>query len=355
MKPFEIFNAEVNNRATKVFGGTSSGLCDWGDLKYPMMLDLHEVMFGELWSQNEIHLNSDLKQYRKELNDREKYVYNVITGYLTLLDSIADKFNFLIGFITSDASVQQNAQLIGTFEGLHNRSYQYLTATMLNDLEKKEAFNAPKNLPLLIKRNEHVIKPMEDFITLVSKRILTPQMEFSKEELECLFKALLANLVLEGIFFTGGFTYFHSLARENRMIGSNDMINLIKEDELHHNKFYGQLLKIVMSENPELNTTENLEFAVDYMKKAVELEKEWADSLFVGIETLSMYEYSNYVEYLANLVASNAGISTIYHENKEIRSAWIVKFGQKSGVVKADIFESDSIDYGHEDGGNFDF
>lgn len=355
MQPFRIFNAEVENKATKVFGGQASGLCDWGDIKYPIMLTLNEEMFGNLWGLGEIHLNSDLKDYRSILTPAERRVYNIISGYLTLLDSIADKFNFVIGFITTDPSVQQNIQLIGAFEGLHNRSYQHLTATMLNDSEKREAFNAPREIKTLMERNEMVIQPIQEFVDLFSKRILVPNMELKEDELQCLFKALIHNLILEGLFFTGGFTYFHSLAREDKMIGSNNLINLIKEDEMHHNKFYGQLLKILMLENPSLNTDENMELAVSWIKAAVEKEKQWAEELFEGIYTLSVREYHNYVEYLANVICRNAGIKEVYPDNVTLRSQWILKYGQKTGAIKSDFFEVDTIDYGHEGGGSFDF
>lgn len=355
MKPFRVFNAEVRNQATKVFGGVSSGLCDWDDVKYPIMLELNEEMFENLWGLGEIHLNSDVKQYNQVLVPDEKRVFNIISGSLTLLDSIADKFNFVLGFVTTDPSVQQNIQLVGAFEGLHTRSYQFLTSTMLNDKEKREAFNAPREIQTLAERNQLVIEPIQRFVDLVSHRITNPEAEWTEEELDCLFEALVNNLILEGIYFTGGFAYFHSLAREDKMLGSNNLINLIKEDETIHNKFYGQLIKIVMLENPHLNTEVNMQKAVQWIKTAVEKEKEWATELFQGIYTMSLREYHDYVEYLANVICRNAGIREVYPDNKELKSRWILNYGQKTGAIRPDFFETDAIDYGNETGDGFDF
>ncbi|WP_327956465.1 ribonucleotide-diphosphate reductase subunit beta [Brevibacillus borstelensis] len=94
------------------------------------------------------------------------------------------------------------------------------------------------------------------------------------ESISKLYKALIAYLVLEGIYFTGEFAYFHSLVRTNRMIGSIIMINLIKEDETQYSVLYGTILQIIMFEFPELNTKENMDFAVEYIKRSVEKEKE---------------------------------------------------------------------------------
>lgn len=351
-KPFRIFNGEAPNKATKIFGGEASGICDWDDIKYPHILDLNEQMFGEYWIEKEIRLNEDRTQYKQELNDEERRVYNIISGYLTTLDSVASKYNFIMGYLSTDPSVQQTIQLIGSFEGLHARSYQYLTSTMLNFEQKKEAFESPKVEPLLIKRNEPVFKEIQEMADVAFRAILGEKSD--SELLNKMFRAIIANLVLEGIYFTGAFAYFHSLARSNRMIGSNNMINLIKTDETQHSVFWGEIVKIMMLENEELNIQENYEWATSFIKQCVELEKEWATYLFANIETLSIREYRDYIEYLANIICRNTGLEEIYPNNTELKSKWILTYGDKKGAIKADFFQTNVINYSHEGGEGFD-
>ena len=356
MGPFRIFNGEVNNKATNAFGGVSSGIRDWDDVKYPHMLEINENLFEEYWSKNEIRLGDDLVQY-KELTDKERYVYNVITGYLTALDSFATDFNFALGFVCTDSSIRSNIALINSFEVLHNTSYQYLTSTMLNIEQKKEAFNAPKNIPLLVERNNLVIEKIQKMTDMIFD-YGSNKKELDDNLLEAIYEGILANLVLEGIYFTGAFVYFHSLARDNRMIGSNNMINLIKEDETQHSVFFGDLMKILMLENPHLNTQERHDKAVAYIKQCVEKEKEWAKFLFDGIETISLKEYNDYIEYLTNVVCRNSGIQEVYPENTEIKSKWILTYGSKKGdkniATRQDFFQTNVIGYQHEDGDGFD-
>ncbi|GAA4709443.1 ribonucleotide-diphosphate reductase subunit beta [Brevibacillus fulvus] len=340
MQPFRVFNGKVNNKATKVFKGEASGICDWDDIKYPSMLTLNRAMFSNYWIEDEIRLNEDLKQYRHALSEDERYVYNVSTGMLTQLDSVANRFNFLLGYYCTDPSVAANIQLIGAFEGLHARSYQYLTATMLDSNEKKQAFNAPKEIPLLVERNQSIFERIQTYVD-------------DPDSLDKMYDALLAYLVLEGIYFTGTFAYFHSLARSNRMIGSNNMINLIKTDETQHSVFYGELMQILMLENPELNTQERLERSLAFIKACVEKEKTWAEFLFKDIETLSLDEYKDYVEYLTNLVCRNSGMPEPYPDNQELKSKWILTYGSKQGT-KADFFQTNVINYSHESGDGFD-
>lgn len=357
IKPFRVFNGQVNNQSTRIFGGDASGICDWDDLKYPALLQINKEMFSEYWIEDEIRLGDDVKDYRQKLTNRERYVFNILTGYLTQLDSIANRFNFLLGYLTTDPSVAGCIQLIASFEGLHNRSYQYLTSTMLNDREKRQAFNAPKEIETLRKRNQLVIDKIQCLVDEVEHVIKGEGQEDETHFLQVLYEGLLAYIILEGLFFSGGFVYFHSLARDHKMIGSNNLINLIKKDETQHNVFYGLLMQILMLENPILNTEANYEFAVTFIKQCVEAEKTWAFEIFNGIDSLSVHEYINYVEYLANVIGRNAGLKDVYQDNTEIKSRWIINYGEKNGehrATKADFFETNVINYSHEGGDGFD-
>lgn len=358
IKPFRVYNGEVENKATKVFGGVASGICDWDDIKYPSLLEMNKALFGEYWIEDEIRLGEDLKDYRQKLTERERYVFNVVTGYLTQLDSIANRFNFLLGYLTTDPSVAGCIQLIASFEGLHNRSYQYLTSTMLNAEEKKIAFDSPKRIKTLIDRNKKIIDKIQRFVDYVEDVMAGRTKEDERLFFQYLYEAILAYIILEGLYFSGGFVYFHSLARDNKMIGSNNMINLIKADETQHNVFYGALLQIIMLENPSLNTDENYNYAVNFVKDCVQLEKEFTRELFQGIDTLSIVEYENYIEYLANVICRNAGMNDIYHDNTDIKSRWILRYGTKGGdsenATKQDFFQTNVIGYGHEGGEGFD-
>jgi ribonucleoside-diphosphate reductase beta chain len=359
IKTFRVFNGEVLNMATKAFFGEASGILDLDDIRYPNFLDNNKMLGASFWTEEEIRLGDDLKQY-VQLSEEERYVYNVITGYLTALDSFATKFNFVLAMVISCPAVLSCIATINYFEVLHNRSYQYLTSTMLNSAQKKEAFNSPKEIPLLVERNNLVVEKIQNMIDEISQYALNGG-EVSKKLVEAIYEGILANLVLEGLFFTGGFVYFHSLARDNRMLGTNNMINLIKEDETQHNAVFGDIMKVLMLEHPELNTSERHEKAVQFIRQCVEKEKEWGSFLFKNIDTLSIKEYHDYVEYLSNVICRNAGIKEPYPENRELKAKWTITYGSKGrseeeGAIatRADFFQTNVIDYGHEGGGGFD-
>lgn len=276
--PFRIYNAEEPNHPTKIFGGKASGIRSWDDIKYPEFLTLQKNLFGEFWVPEEIQMGKDVEQYKNVLTEPERLVYQYTTGALNWLDSMASDVVTMLFLTTSDPSLRSILTLIASFETTHNVSYEHMTSTVLNSMEKEKAFKTVRELPLLKRRNQHIIekldamtKALSDYIVFkdmgVAKRLLddlnnyvmdkaknsngrvsddtaklilswvseylsvaigTPNKEMDEDTLQKLFEGILAYQMLEGLYFSGGFVYFHSLARDNKMIESNNMINLIK-------------------------------------------------------------------------------------------------------------------------------
>lgn len=364
MTHFRTFDETKPNKATKIFFGESSGVRDYDDIRYPEALQYSKDFFGEYWVEDEIKLGKDVEEYREKLNDRERYVFNILTGMLNTLDSIATDFNNVLNMLCTEPSIRSCLALITSFEQLHNRSYQYLTSTMLNQQEKTQAFEEVNHLEKLLKRNKHITTKIEHMNKMIKLKLcedVLPDKVDEKEVIQAIFEGLTAYLLLEGLYFSGGFVYFHSLARDQKMLGSNNMITLIKTDENQHSEFFGFLYQATMKEYPYLNTKENLDFAIETIIEGVRLEKEWSEFIFEGITTMSIKEYHNYVEYLANLICRNAGLPEPYPDNNTLKSKWISTYGSKkrSGgeneiVTRQDFLQTDAINYQHEGGEDFD-
>lgn len=357
-RPFRIYDAEQPNLPTKIFGGKASGIRSWDDVKYPVFLDWQKALFGEYWVPEELQMGKDIEQYQ-DLSDAEKLAYQYNSGALNWLDSMAsDVVNFLF-MNTSDPSLRTLLTIIASFETTHNVSYEHMTSTVLGATEKERAFKEVRELPLLHKRNAFIIEKLDKMIGaltgyMVRKRMFEEE-EMSDSLLQTLYEGILAYQILEGLYFSGGFVYFHSLARDNKMIESNNMINLIKADENQHSEIFGLIIQILMAENPQLNTKANMEYSLNFVREAVQLEKEWTAWLYKDIDTLSIKEYHDYVEYLANLICRNAGLQEPFPGNEEIKSKWIVNYGSKKqteGAIapKADFLQGNAINYKHSDG-----
>lgn len=361
LTPFRIYEIDKPNLPTRIFGGEASGTRDWDNIKYPVFLEYNKSLFAEYWIEDEVKLGKDIEDYINKLTDAERRVFNYITGVLNELDSVASDFNAALLFSISDPSLRSLIALIASFEVLHNRSYQYLTATMLNKQQKEQTFEEIKKLPLLVERNKIIMPKLQKTIDIIAEYILGKK-EIDDHFLQTVFEGIIAYQVLEGLFFSGGFVYFHSLARDNKMIESNSLINMIKTDENQHSEIYGLIVQILMTEFPQLNTQENFDYAINFFKKCVEAEKKWSAWLFKDIDTLSIKEYHDYVEYLANLICRNAGMEEPYPDNTELKSRWISTYGSKKRnqndsqqiVSRSDFLQTNAINYAHESGEDFD-
>lgn len=362
-RPFRMYSPEEPNHPTRIFGGEASGIRSWDDVKYPIFLEYQKKMFGEFWIPEEVSMSKDIEQYETRLTEAEKKVYQYNSGMLNWLDSMASDVVTMLFLSTTDPSLRSLLTLVASFETMHNISYEHITASVLTSTEKKNAFEEVRENPQLQKRNQHIIEKLDRMSVAISDYLVdntkSDSTEMSEETLQIIFEGIVAYQILEGLYFSGGFVYFHSLARDNKMLESNDVIAMIRADENFHSELFGTLIQIMMQENSFLNTEENLEYVMNYIKEAVELEKEWASWLYQGIDTLTIPEYHNYVEYLANLICRNAGMSEPYPNNGELKSKWIITYGsKKSGdsevAVKADFLQGNAINYKHEDGGDFD-
>lgn len=361
-QPFRAYSPEHPNHPSKIFGGVASGIRSWDDLKYPLFLDYQKSLFGEFWIPEEVLMSKDKEQYGY-LTKPEQIAYQYNSGMLNWLDSLASDVVTMLFLTTSDPSLRTVLTLIASFETMHNVSYEYITSSVLNDAEKRKAFGEVREIPELVKRNNHIIVKLDAMITTLTDYLITKrdtgQEEMSQETLQTLFEGLVAYQTLEAQYFAGGFIYFHSLARDNKMLESNNVISLIRADENFHSEIFGVMIQILMEENPSLNTQENLDYSIEFVKTAVELEKEWANFLYEGVDTLSIAEYHDYAEHLANLVCRNAGMREPYPDNADLKSQWIITYGSKGNkgneiASKADFLQSNSINYGHEVGGDFD-
>lgn len=361
VQPFRVYNADHPNLPTKIFGGKASGIRDYDNIKYPVFLEYVKQLFSEYWVEDEIRLGKDLEEYHNKLSEDERRVFNYVTGTLNWLDSIASDIVSQLTLVVTDPSIRSVLELISAFEGLHNRSYQYLTASMLNGQQKAQAFEEIRRLPLLVERNQLIIDKLEVMIDTIAEYVLGKK-EIDKRFLQSIFEGLVAYQALEGLYFSAGFVYFHSLARDNKMLESNSLINMIKTDENQHSEIFGLIIQVIMAEFPELNTKANMDQSIAFYRECVEAEKEWSAYLFENIDTLSIKEYHDYVEYLANLICRNAGMKEPYPNNTELKSRWISTYGSKKRdsqdssqiVSRTDFLQANATNYTHESGEDFD-
>ncbi|MGI2328256.1 ribonucleotide-diphosphate reductase subunit beta [Planococcus sp. YIM B11945] len=330
LKKIKLLNPEQPNKSTGILNGASSGLLNWNDIAYPQMYDLYQTLLANFWKAQEINMQDDIKQW-DSLTANEKDVFLRINTQLASLDSLQTPTMSQVMDYVTDSSFKAIFAVISQQEAVHNESYSYILSSLVSVSEQNARFDQAKSDPIVQKRNNLILDAYESF-----RQNPTPQ---------TLFRLSVNSINLEGIYFYAGFAFFYHLARQQKMLKTSTMISYIQRDEMQHAYFIAQFIRIMLTENTELNTEENIQYVYGSINQAVQLEKEWAHYILADIQGLDLEEFEGYVEYLANKRLRQLGLDNLYEERSN-PMPWIQVFGDDMmNDTKSDFFEQKSRTY----------
>ena len=160
-----------------------------------------------------------------------------------------------------------------------------------------------------------------------------------------LLKTIMANYILEGIYFYSGFMFFYNLERNGKMPGSAQEIRYINRDENTHLWLFRNIIKELQNEEPELFTDNMKNQLISMMKQGVENEIEWGHYVIGdNIQGINKKLIEDYIKYLGNLRLSAIGLPKLYDISDENPAKWVDIFGD-ANLVKTDFFEAKSTAY----------
>ncbi|TPH42153.1 ribonucleotide-diphosphate reductase subunit beta [Helicobacter pylori] len=312
----------VNER--KIFGGNPTSMFDLNKIKYQWADHLWKTMLANTWFAEEVSMNDDKRDYLK-LSTEEKIGYDRALAQLIFMDSL--QANNLIDninpFITSP---EINLCLVRQAyeEALHSHAYAVMVESISANTE--EIYD--------MWRNDMQLKSKNDYIAQV-------YMELAKNPTEeNILKALFANQILEGIYFYSGFSYFYTLARSGKMLGSAQMIRFIQRDEVTHLILFQNMINALRNERADLFTPKLINEVIEMFKKAVEIEALWGDYITQGkILGLTSSLIEQYIQFLADSRLSKVGIAKVYGVQHPIK--WVESFSsfneQRSNFFEARV------------------
>ncbi|BAW37424.1 ribonucleoside-diphosphate reductase subunit beta [Helicobacter pylori] len=312
----------VNER--KIFGGNPTSMFDLNKIKYQWADHLWKTMLANTWFAEEVSMNDDKRDYLK-LSTEEKIGYDRALAQLIFMDSL--QTNNLIDnvnpFITSP---EINLCLVRQAyeEALHSHAYAVMVESISANTE--EIYD--------MWRNDMQLKSKNDYIAQV-------YMELAKNPTEeNILKALFANQILEGIYFYSGFSYFYTLARSGKMLGSAQMIRFIQRDEVTHLILFQNMINALRNERADLFTPQLINEVIGMFKKAVEIEALWGDYITQGkILGLTSSLIEQYIQFLADSRLSKVGIAKVYGVQHPIK--WVESFSsfneQRSNFFEARV------------------
>jgi ribonucleoside-diphosphate reductase beta chain len=156
---------------------------------------------------------------------------------------------------------------------------------------------------------------------------------------------VIANYILEGIYFYSGFSFFYTLARQGKMTATSTIFKYINRDEITHLVLFQNIIKELKAENPELFTAEMSAEIGEMMRNGVEHEIAWGKYV-TNNEILGMNDalIEKYIKYLANQRMKAIGYDELYPEQSDNPMAWIEGFSNLNRT-KTDFFEAKVTNY----------
>lgn len=334
LKKKPLFNpgGDTDIRLRRMIGGNTTNLNDFNNLRYTWVNNWYRQAMNNFWIPEEINLSQDIKDY-PNLTDDERTAYNKILSFLVFLDSIQTANLPCIGEYITANEINLCLSIQAFQECVHSQSYSYMLDSICSPVERNDILYQWKNDEHLLRRNTFI----GDFYN-----------EFQEKKDDfTLLKVMMANYILEGIYFYSGFMFFYNLSRNGKMPGSAQEIRYINRDENTHLWLFRNMILEMKKELPELFTPEHIEILKEMLKEGVRQEIAWGHYVIGDqIAGLTKEMITDYIQYLGNLRFTNLGFDPLYpdHTQEPDSMRWVSQYSN-ANMVKTDFFEAKSTAY----------
>ncbi len=336
MERKKVYNPNSEETVTdrRIFGGNPTGIFELNKIKYQWAYKLWDIMLNNTWFPKEIDMTGDVRDY-KNLCEAEKNAYDKALSQLIFMDSLQTN-NLIDNVNPYITSPEINLILVRQAfeEALHAQSYAVMVDSISTNTD--EIYDMWRQDKRLKYKNDNIAKVYEELAKNPTD--------------EGIVKAMFANQILEGIYFYSGFTFFYTLARSGKMLGSAQMIRFIQRDEITHLLIFQNMINATRKERPELFTKELIDDVYEMFKEAVELEVAWGQYITEG-QLLGLTDeiIDQYIKYLADQRLNAVGLEKLYNVDHPIK--WVDNFS-KFNDQKTNFFEGNVTNYSK---GSLDF
>ena len=334
LKRNTLFNpsGDIDLRLRRMIGGNTTNLNDFNNMKYSWVSDWYRQAMNNFWIPEEINLSQDFKDYPR-LDKAERTAYDKILSFLVFLDSLqSNNLPTVSEYITAN-EVNLCLHIQAFQECIHSQSYSYMLDTICSPEERNDILYQWKTDEHLLNRNRFIGDCYNEF--------------HEKRDKFSLMKTLIANFILEGIYFYSGFMFFYNLSRNGKMSGSAQEIRYINRDENTHLWLFRSIILELKKEEPDMFTPEKIKVYEDMMREGVKQEIAWGQYVIGNdVQGLNAQMVSDYIQYLGNLRWSGLGFGFLYEENQKEpeNMKWVSQYSN-ANMVKTDFFEARSTAY----------
>ena len=326
-----IFNPLGNDdvASRSIIKGSTTWLFNLNAVKYTWAKSLYQVMVGNFWLPEKVSgLKDDQRDFASTLTPEEQRAYKWILSFLIFLDSIqtVNLPNFS-NYITSP-EVNLLISIQAYQEAIHSQSYATILESVVSPEERDEIYYFWRNNTILLERNKYIGQIYQDFIDDSNEKNF--------------FRGIIANFLLEWLYFYNWFAFFDTLVDHMKMPATGRMIAYIRRDELTHVTLFANIIREIKREFPDI-FNENV--VKQMMDTAVKQEIEWSVHILGNrIPGMNGETTEAYTKWLANQRLSMIGIEPLYAEAITSPYKHLERL-QDPNADKGNFFETTVINY----------
>jgi ribonucleoside-diphosphate reductase beta chain len=326
-----LFNPEGNDavEVRTIIKGSTTGLFNLNASKYPWAKSLYQVMVGNFWLPEKVSgLKDDARAFHSELSPEEQRAYKGSLSFLIFLDSLQTvNLPHFADYITSP-EVNLILSIQAYQEAIHSQSYATILESVVESKEREEIYYFWKDDKILLERNRHIGQIYQDFIDDPNDQTF--------------FRGIVANFLLESIYFYNGFAFFDTLVDRMKMLATGRMIAYIRRDEVTHITIFANILREIKKEFPEIFDEALIR---EMTSEAVDQEIEWSAHILGNrIPGINGDTTASYTKWLANKRLAMLGLDPLYPEAIENPYKHLDRL-QDVNSDKGNFFETTVVNY----------
>lgn len=335
-----LFNYKGDDNLSKrtIIKGNTTWLFNLNDVKYTWAKQLYQVMVWNFWLPEKVSGLKDDAKMLETLSEDEQRAYKWILSFLIFLDSIQTvNLPHLSDYITAP-EIKLILSIQAYQEAIHSQSYATILESVVNPEARDSIYYLWRDDSVLLERNKYIWNIYQEFI--------------DKSTDETFFKAIVANFLLESLYFYNWFAFFDTLVDHMKMPATGRMIAYIRRDELTHVTLFANIIREIKKEFPEMFDEKLI---IKMTKTAVNQEIEWSKHILGNkIMWINEETIEQYTKWLANSRMNMLGISPIYDEVINNPYKHLDRLQDPNGD-KGNFFETTVINYSQSSSMNGDW
>lgn len=271
--------------------------------RYPIYDELWDLSYLNNWKPESVSMREDVACW-KAAQGSDKYIdantrHMILTNlsfFGTAEQLIGDNALSGLSYYVTMPEVRNQLLRMGFEESIHSRTFAWIIKNL--GLSTKEIYQAHKTNPVIEMKDRF----MKDATQALNNRAIDMA---TKEGRRTFMEALLAQMIMEGVLFYGGFAMNLSLRERGLMPGIGQQYAYVMRDESLHLILMREMFNHFKdSEWKDLWTEEFKEFTRTKFREAVDIEEAYARYALCedrgGVPGLRVDEFIMYSKYLTN-------------------------------------------------------